>query len=56
MVILGALVNGVAAVAGGLIGMLVGTRLRRDLGDFLLQGMALCVCLTGIQEIGRAHV
>ena len=49
MVILGALVNGIAAVAGGLIGMMVGTRLRKDLGDFLLTGMALCVCLTGIQ-------
>ena len=49
MVILGALVNGIAAVLGGLGGMLVGTRLRKDLGDFLLLGMALCICLTGIQ-------
>lgn len=49
MVILGALVNGIAAIAGGLIGMLVGTHLRKDLGDFLLVGMGLCVCLTGIQ-------
>ncbi|MBR3385122.1 MAG: DUF554 domain-containing protein [Atopobiaceae bacterium] len=49
MVVLGALVNGIAAVLGGLGGMLVGTRLRKDLGDFLLLGMALCICLTGIQ-------
>lgn len=49
MVILGALVNGIAAVVGGMLGMLLGTKLRQDMGDFLMVGMGLCVVLAGVQ-------
>ena len=49
MVILGALVNGIAAVVGGVLGVAVGTKLKQDLGDFLMVGMGLCIVLTGVQ-------
>ncbi|WP_028263452.1 DUF554 domain-containing protein [Atopobium fossor] len=49
MVILGALVNGIAALVGGALGMIVGTKLKQDMGNFLMVGMGLCVVLAGVQ-------
>lgn len=53
MVILGSLVNGLAAVVGGLAGVLLGTRVRRDMGDFLMVAMGLCVILAGVQGMAQ---
>ena len=53
MVILGSLVNGFAAVLGGLAGVLLGTRVRRDMGDFLMVAMGLCVILAGVQGMAQ---
>ena len=53
MVILGSLVNGFAAVLGGLVGVLLGTRVRRDMGDFLMVAMGLCVILAGVQGMAQ---
>ena len=53
MVILGSLVNGFAAVVGGLAGVLLGTRVRRDMGDFLMVAMGLCVILAGVQGMAQ---
>ena len=49
MVILGALANGLAAVVGGLIGTLCGSRVDREAGDFLMVAIGLCVVMTGVQ-------
>ena len=49
MNLLGALVNGVAASAGGLLGLIFRKRISEELGDFLMMGMGLCVLLVGIQ-------
>jgi uncharacterized membrane protein YqgA involved in biofilm formation len=48
MVILGALVNGVAALVGGLIGMGLGRFVDEELSDFLMLAMGLSVSLTGL--------
>lgn len=48
MVILGALVNGLATVAGGLIGLCGRSFVSQELGDFLMSGLGLCVILVGI--------
>ncbi len=49
MNLLGALVNGVAASAGGLLGLIFRKRISEELGNFLMMGMGLCVLLVGIQ-------
>lgn len=49
MVLLGALVNGVAACVGGLLGLLVGRKVTSELAEFLTVGMGLCVVLAGVQ-------
>lgn len=49
MVILGALVNGIAVAAGGTLGLLFKRRISAKLGDFLMQGLGLCVILTAVQ-------
>ena len=49
MVILGALVNGVAVVVGGVTGMVFRSRISQRLGNFLMQGLALCVALSAVQ-------
>ena len=45
MVILGALVNGIATVIGGVLGLVFKRRVSQKLGDFLMQGLGLCVML-----------
>ena len=49
MIILGALVNGIAAVVGGVFGLLFKRRVSEKLGDFLMQGLGLCVVLVAVQ-------
>lgn len=49
MVILGALVNGVATVVGGVLGLLFKRHVSQALGDFLMSGLGLCVALVAIQ-------
>ena len=45
MIILGSLVNGLATVFGGVLGLLFKRRMPNDLGDFLMKGLGLCVIL-----------
>ncbi len=45
MVILGALVNGALTVAGGVAGLALRRRVSQGLGDFLMEGLGLCVIL-----------
>ena len=49
MIILGALVNGIATVFGGVLGLLFKRRVSPELGDFLMSGLGLCVTLVAIQ-------
>lgn len=49
MVLLGALLNGLEAFLGGVIGLLFKSHVSDDLGDFLLKGQGLCVVLVGVQ-------
>lgn len=49
MVALGALVNGLEAAAGGILGLVLKHHIRQDLGDFLLKAMGLCVVMIGVQ-------
>lgn len=45
LVILGALVNGALTVAGGVAGLALRRRVSQGLGDFLMEGLGLCVIL-----------
>ncbi len=49
MVILGALANGVEAIIGGLLGLLLKSRVSSRLGDFLMEGQGLVVLMVAIQ-------
>jgi len=49
MVILGALVNGIEACIGGVLGVVLRRWIKKDMGDFLLVGQGLCVAFIGIQ-------
>lgn len=49
MVILGALINGLEAFVGGVLGLLLKGRVSKELGDFLLKGQGLCVVLVAVQ-------
>ena len=49
MVLLGALVNGAAAVVGGGLGLLLGSRVKQELSDFLMVAMGLCVAFVAVQ-------
>lgn len=49
MVILGALINGLEAAVGGVLGLLFKRFVSRELGDFLLKGQGLCVVLVAVQ-------
>ncbi len=49
MVIFGALANAFEAMVGGLLGLLLKSRVSEDLGDFLLKGQGLCVALVAVQ-------
>ena len=55
MVILGALVNGIAAVIGGVLGLVFKRRVSQKLGDFLMQGLGLCVMLVGVQGMVKGQ-
>jgi len=46
---MGALINGLEAFVGGVIGLIFKSKVSDDLGDFLLKGQGLCVVLVGIQ-------
>ena len=46
---MGALINGLEAFVGGVIGLVFKSKVSDDLGDFLLKGQGLCVVLVGIQ-------
>lgn len=45
----GAIINGVAIVAGSLIGMLCGTRLPERVRQNVFQGLGLCIMVLGVQ-------
>lgn len=49
MVILGALINGLEAFVGGVLGLVLKSRVSDDLGSFLLKGQGLCVVLVAVQ-------
>lgn len=49
MVILGALINGLEAFIGGVLGLVLKRHVSDDLGDFLLKGQGLCVVLVAVQ-------
>ena len=49
MVVFGALMNGLEALVGGLIGLAFKSRVSESLGDFLLKGQGLCVVLVAVQ-------
>ena len=49
MVIFGALINGLEAFVGGILGLVFRRWVSDDLGDFLLKGQGLCVILVAVQ-------
>ena len=49
MVVFGALMNALEAFAGGVLGLLLKSRVSDELGDFLLKGQGLCVVLVAVQ-------
>lgn len=49
MVILGAVINGLEAAFGGIIGLALRRHVSDELGDFLLKGQGLCVVLVAVQ-------
>lgn len=49
MVVFGALMNGIEAFIGGVLGLLLKRIVSDDLGDFLLKGQGLCVVLVAVQ-------
>lgn len=53
MVLLGALVNGAAAVVGGGLGLLLGSRIKEELSDFLMVAMGLCVAFVAVQGMAE---
>lgn len=53
MVIWGALVNGIAVLAAGVLGLLFRRHVSERLGDFLMSGMGLVVVLVAVQGMMR---
>ena len=49
VVLFGALMNGLEAFVGGVLGLLFKRHVSDDLGDFLLKGQGLCVVLVAVQ-------
>lgn len=49
MVLVGALINGLEAAVGGVLGLLFKGRVSERLGDFLLKGQGLAVLLVAVQ-------
>lgn len=57
MVVLGALVNGLAVAAGGLVGLVAGKRVPTRVTDLLMEALGLCVVLVAVQGmVGGGHV
>ncbi len=53
MVLAGALINGLEATLGGVLGLLFKERVSERLGDFLLKGQGLAVVLVAVQGMMR---
>lgn len=53
MVLAGALINGLEAAVGGILGLLFKRRVSERLGDFLLKGRGLAVVLVAVQGMMR---
>ena len=53
MVLAGALINGLEAAVGGILGLLFKGRVSERLGDFLLKGQGLAVVLVAVQGMMR---
>ncbi len=49
MILLGALINGIEAALGGVLGVVLRRWIKKDMGDFLIVGQGLCVVLIAIQ-------
>jgi uncharacterized membrane protein YqgA involved in biofilm formation len=49
VVLFGALMNGLEAFVGGVLGLLFKRHVSDELGDFLLKGQGLCVVLVAVQ-------
>ena len=45
---IGTLINAAAIIAGGLIGLLIGKRMNKSVGDTVMGGLGLCVLYIGI--------
>ncbi len=45
---LGTIVNALAIIAGGLVGLVIGKALKKEIGDAVMTGLALVVILIGI--------
>lgn len=48
MILLGAIVNGAAIIAGGIVGVLIKKGIPKRLNTLMMQGMGLCVIYIGI--------
>ena len=48
-VLKGTIVNGAAIIVGGLLGVLLGGRIRRESKALIMQGIALAVLVIGMQ-------
>lgn len=53
VVLAGALINGLEATLGGVLGLLFKERVSERLGDFLLKGQGLAVVLVAVQGMMR---
>ena len=51
MILMGAIVDGLASLFGGLMGWTLKQRVSRKLGDFLMVAVALCIICAGIQGV-----
>lgn len=52
MVMLGALVNALLTVAGGAAGLALRRHVSQGLGDYLMEGLGLCVVLVAVSGMG----
>lgn len=49
MILFGALINGIEAALGGVLGVVLRRWIKKDMGDFLIVGQGLCMVLIAIQ-------
>ena len=54
MVLLGALVNGIAACLGGIVGYILKQKISQNMGNFLMLSISLCIVLLGVQGMTGA--